>query len=247
MEFSIKKSCLGIDVSKDSLDIFWNNKFYTIENTADSISAFIKAEIDDENVFCVLESTGGYERKAVAAFHAANLPIHVAHPNKVHAFAKACGHFAKTDKLDALLLHKYAEFICENEGGDREIDPLHQEIIALQRVVRAIEEDLHRAQCRRKQMLGICGIYLGEQIRFYKDQLETIHREIDAKIEAHPDLWEKRALLLTMKGVGPKTASVLLAELPELGTLCRKKIASLLAMTTVLFSIIYIMRSLWRG
>lgn len=57
-------------------------------------------------------------RAAMCTFHEAGIKVHKAHPNRVHSFAKACGHFAKTDKLDAILLHKYAEYIEPIEDGD---------------------------------------------------------------------------------------------------------------------------------
>src|ERR1700729_1774366 len=97
-----EKTCIGIDVSKDTLDIYFAGKSYKIQNSIECICAFIKAQIHSNatNLLCVMESTGGYERNASKAFSSFNIPVHVAHPNKVHSFAKACGHFAKTDKLD---------------------------------------------------------------------------------------------------------------------------------------------------
>jgi len=176
---------------------------------------------------CVLESTGGYERVAVEILHKNKIPVHVAHPNRVHSFAKASGHFAKTDRLDAIILHKYAKFICEEQDGDIILEAQQQDIIALRRLSRSLEDSLHGAQCRIKQMPSLCSKYLETEIELYKKQIAQIQDEIDQKIDNHPDLKLKKDIMMSMKGVGKKTASILLAEVPELGTISRKAIASL--------------------
>ncbi len=91
---------IGIDVSKETLDISINNKHQRIENVERAISEFIKSKI--VNVFvrlCVVESTGGYEKLVIKLLREYNIAVHRAHPNRVYAFAKACNHFAKTDKF----------------------------------------------------------------------------------------------------------------------------------------------------
>lgn len=228
MENSKKKLCIGVDVSKGTVDIFYKSKSYKISNNKKSISAFIKKEIKNAtNLFCVMESTGGYERVIAKTFMQHLMPVHIAHPSRIHAFAKACGHFAKTDKLDAILIHKYAEFISEKESGQLEIDENHQDILALRRLAKATEANLHAAQCKIKQMPSLCTSYLRRDIKFYKSQLKSIQIKINEMIDGNPALKIKQDILISVKGVGKKTASILLAELPELGTLSRKKIANL--------------------
>jgi transposase len=224
------KLCVGIDVSKDTLDIYLKGKSFKIKNQTKPIIAFIKAKIIDEmqTILCIFEATGGYERSLRHALQDANIPYHMAHPTKVHAFAKACGHFAKTDKLDAILLHKYAEFISPNENGDTPLNPEHEEIIALRRLQRTIEANLHQAQCRIKQMPKSCTNHLNLQIKLFKKQILKIQNEINEKIEQDSVLKQKREILTTMVGVANKAASILLAEVPELGRVSRRQIASLM-------------------
>jgi transposase len=228
MDKSNTKLCMGIDVSKSTLDIFWENKSYKISNDAQSIEKFIKDEIKSgQNLLCVLESTGGYEKLIAKKLDAANLKIHIAHPNRVHSFAKACNHFAKTDKLDAMLLHKYALFIFDETKGDILLEPRHQEISELRRLAKCYEDNLHADQCRLKQMSNVCTNHLNKSIKFYKENLEEIQKEIDDRINSIPDLKDKKKLMISLKGIGQKIASVLIAELPELGKLTRARIASL--------------------
>src|SRR3990167_10150234 len=95
----------GIDVSKNWLDIAINDKVFRIDQTEKSVNAFIKKNKKHfPKTLVVLESTGGYERLAVHCLSGAGFRVHVAHPNKVAAYAKARGRLAKTDKIDAKLL-----------------------------------------------------------------------------------------------------------------------------------------------
>lgn len=224
-----EKMIIGIDVSKDTLDIYYNEQSFKIENAKQSIQKFISSLPvgDGQEKLCVMESTGGYERLAFKTFSEEGIPTHVAHPNQVHAFAKAAKHFAKTDKLDAMLLQKYGKFISDEEEGDVVLDGRHQEIIYLKKLARSIEKSLHAAHCRIKQMSELCRKYLQKEVDFYTKQLKAIQEEIDKKIDSHPELKMKRDLMMTMKGVGKKTASALLAELPELGQISSKEITSL--------------------
>ena len=224
-----KKICMGIDVSKDTVDIFYNNKFYKINNNEESILAFIKKEVTNHiNLLCVMESTGGYERLIAQIFMSHQMPVHIAHPTDIYYYGQFSKHFAKTDKLDALLIYKYAERIAEQEDGTTTRDENHESIVALRSLARTIEASLHGAQCRIQQMPTICSQYLQKEIQFYKTQLESIQKDIDKIINNDPDLQLKRDLMISMKGVGTKTASILLAELPELGTISHKKIACLI-------------------
>ena len=107
----------GIDVSKNWLDIAINEKTFKIEQTPKSIEEFIKSH-KANNVLAVLESTGGYEKLIARALIKSGITIHVAHPNKVNAFAKAKGRLAKTDKIDSRVLKEYGKFLNAAEIRD---------------------------------------------------------------------------------------------------------------------------------
>jgi transposase len=219
---------IGIDVSKDTLDIFCNNQSFKIENNAKSICAFAKAHIDlNIKNFCVFESTGGYERVVAETLAALDVKFHIAHPSKVHSFAKASGHFAKTDKLDAILLYKYAKFISDEEKGDKLPPKEMQEVLDLRRLLKGIEANLHAAQCRLKQMPKICQQILKDEIKFYKKKIDKINKQIQAKIESDPEMKQKKDIMVRFKGIGDKIASVIIAEMPEIGRVSRRQISSL--------------------
>ncbi|RDD33707.1 Transposase IS116/IS110/IS902 family protein [Wolbachia endosymbiont of Cylisticus convexus] len=221
---------MGIDVSKETLDISINNKHQRIENAEKAISEFIKSKI--VNVFvelCVVESTGGYEKLVVKLLQEHSIVVHRAHPNRVYAFAKACNHFAKTDKLDAKLLEKYAEFITKNdEVVECIVSQKQEELKELRAIERNLSDDVHANMCRLHNVTGKAREYIVKQIEFAKKQLEQVRQDIEDIIDSDPGLKEKSKLLTSYKGIGRKIASILLIEVPELGRLDNKEIACLI-------------------
>ncbi len=222
---------VGIDIAKKTLEVFIASKSFNISNDETTIADFAKTKLAPFNVvLCVLESTGGYENVAINVLHKAGIPVHCAHPNRVYAFAKASNHFAKTDKLDALLLSKYAKFVHENHGitGDASHDVDATRLQELRRLACTIEEESHAVQCRIQQYGDkYCLRTLNKQLIFYKNQLADIEQKMQTIIGNNEDLSKKSKIMQTMTGVGERTARNLLAELPELGTLSNKKISCL--------------------
>ena len=225
------KVFVGIDVSKATLDISLSGNHFQIKNTKKAISSFIFKEIVNKNLqpsLVCLESTGGYEIIAMQCFQEEKIAINRAHPNRVHSFAKASGHFAKTDKLDAKLLEKYAAFVSDDEKGDAPLDDIFLELQELKSIERDLMEDLHANQCRIKMCHSKKAVsYLKRQINFLQAQLKKIRKNIEESISADNTLKQKRDLLMTHKGVAYQTSNSLIIELPELGRLTNKEIAAL--------------------
>lgn len=224
------KFFVGIDVSKATLDISISEKHLKIENTKAAILSFIEKEIickETLPTLVCLESTGGYETTAIICFQSFKIPIHRAHPNRVHAFARASGHFAKTDKLDARLLEKYAAFVAHEETGDTPVSEASRELRELRAVECNLMEDLHANQCRFKKSYGKAAEHIKVQIEFIQKQLKIVREDIEKIIGSDDDLKHRRATLTSYKGVAKQIANTLLSELPELGLLSNKQIASL--------------------
>lgn len=226
---NISNIFMGIDVSKDTLDISVNHKHFKIKNNKADIKNFIKAKIDkklDINL-CVLESTGGYEKLMITMLNEANIRVHRAHPNKVYAFAKAAGHFAKTDKLDSNLLEKYARFIKDDDVNCIELNKELMDLQELRSVQKDLELNLHAKQCRAKLLNSKALDYTKKQIDFIKKQLIALDKEIEQIISNNKTMNDKQKILISYPGIGKKIANGLIAELPELGSLNKKEIASL--------------------
>ena len=219
---------MGIDVSKATLDISVRGKHIKINNSRAAINSFINGQLAGVDIrLCVLESTGGYERLVITMLNEANIPVHRAHPNKVYAFAKACGHFAKTDKLDSKLLEKYAEFIKDKNVVCIELTKELIDLQGLRAVQKNLERELHANQCRAKLLSGKAVDYIKEEIEFNKKQLGSIENDIEELICRNKELRKKQQTLISYKGIGKKIANSLIAELPELGSLSNKEVASL--------------------
>jgi transposase len=231
---------IGIDVSKATLDISvirlntdLSNKQIKqikIQNNQKSILNFIDQElilITNQIKLCVLESTGGYESLVLKLLLQNNVPTHRAHPNRVYAFAKASNHFAKTDKLDAALLAKYAIFIAKEEVGDKMVNEDNAQLQSLRKVERDLECSILAYKCRLDHLFGKSASYVKKQISFAETQLGSIRIDIGNIIKSNHELFAKFNILKSYKGIGDKIASSLIAELPELGSLNHKEIANL--------------------
>lgn len=226
------KNYWGIDVSKNWLDIAIDQKVYRIDQTETKINEFIKKQTT-LSTLAVLESTGGYEYMAARLLSESGIRIHIAHPTKVKAFARAKGRLAKTDKIDAKLLQDYGHFIEADEIRDLPSKKA-QELRSWGARLEQLKEMHHQESCR----LGIASNeFVKKSIKmllkaFAKSMIQA-EKAIMGYIESDGILKEKYTLLRSMKGVGPVLAMTLIASLPELGEANKKEIAALVGVAPI--------------
>lgn len=164
---------------------------------------------------------------AAHCLNEAGVTVHIAHPNKVRAFAKAKGQLAKTDKLDALPLSAYGQFIEPDE-----IRPLRPrrvlKLSALNSRLAQLKHFHHQEACRlgAAQDASVKHSHQG-MLRVIEEQLVQIEGEMQTLIKSEPELDKIYEHLQTMPGVGPTLALTLIATLPELGSATKKEIAAL--------------------
>jgi transposase len=176
----------------------------------------------------VLEATGGFEVPAVSALAAAGLPVVVANPRQVRNFARATGQLAKTDRLDARILALFAERVRP--------------------AVRVLPDDAARLLdallTRRRQVSGMIVAERNRQgfapaplkksiekhIRWLQRELDGVDRDLSKAIQASPVWRAKEALYRGVPGIGPVISRTLIADLPELGRLSRREIATLVGL-----------------
>lgn len=222
------KRCIGIDVSKDRLDIavHESGESLSCQNTQAAIETLLGQLRAMQPELIVLEATGGYERLCAAMLAAAGLAVSVVNPRQVREFARASGILAKTDRLDARVL---AHFGAAIQPEPRALPDAQQQLLD--------ELMLRRRQIvanlvAEKNRLGMAqGAKVKKSLRqavtFYERQLDELDREVGEHIERSP-LWRAREdLLRSFKGVGPVSSRTLIGDLPELGRLDRKRIAAL--------------------
>ena len=173
----------------------------------------------------VLEATGGYERAAVAAIAATQLPVVVVNPRQVRDFARATGQLAKTDRIDADILALFAERV---RPTPRPLpDAVSAALDALLRRRRQLVGMLGAERNRLKHAVGPVRRGIRHHIRWLECQLDTVDQDLDDSIQRSPVWRAKDNLLRSVPGVGPIVSRTHLGELPELGQLNRKRIAAL--------------------
>ena len=219
---------IGIDVSKYKLDIF-NSKtgeFVEIDNTKAAIRKYIRALEMSEDLYIIIDLTGGYEALCVNEFYVKGYNIIRAEGRKVKAFARALGISAKTDKIDAFILAQYGEK-CFNTL--RLYQPYNNQIKKLVMRLSDIKQLLQQEKNRLKapDNMQIVTRSIKQLITIYEKEIAKLENEIEIIIENDEELRKKYKLLLEQKGIGKKVAYILLGLLPELGYLNRREIAAL--------------------
>jgi transposase len=218
---------VGIDVSKGRLDVAVGEQgeFWNVANDEKGIAKLAERMKEVQPELIVLESTGGLELPVMAELYASQMPVALVNPGRVREFAKSIGLLAKTDKLDARLLARFAEAV--RPMLTHLPDEQEQRLIALVTRRRQLIEMLVAEQNRLNTVRHSMRANLEEHITWLRQALADLDQEIQEFIQQSP-LWkDKGDLLQSVPGVGPVTACTLLAELPELGRLDRKKIAAL--------------------
>jgi transposase len=221
-------SFVGIDISKNNLDVHLlpedHSETYQYEPTA--VKALIKKLKATEPLLIVLEASGGYEISIAAQLADASLPVAIINPRQIRDYARAIGKLAKTDKIDARVIARFAQDVRPETRALLSIKELElKELVARREQLiemRTAEKNrLSRAR-GRKVIRGI-----NKLIETINRQIKAIDQELDNEIRKNP-LWNKKVELITsVPGIGRRTARTLLFCLPELGTLNRQQIAAL--------------------
>lgn len=218
---------VGIDVSKARLDVGFSSDqdFFGVNNDPAGIATCLKKLNKVKPVLVVLEATGGLQAPVVASFAAAGLAVAVVNPRQVRDFAKATGVLAKTDKMDAVILAKFAEAVRPEPR--RLSDETETNLRALVARRRQLVEMLVSEKNRIPTAQSKVRPRIKSHIAWLESELEDIDKDTLAAIKNSPMWREKENLIRSVPGVGAVTSSTLLACLPELGELSRKEIAAL--------------------
>lgn len=226
---------IGADVSKRWVDLAdTEGRHKRVGNDETSLAAlFTGAWGCERSGRLVCEATGGYERPLVRVAERLGLPLCRVHPNRAHAFIKAFGPSAKTDKIDARLLAAYAQATRDEAVTvfPRETQQkLKDLVVRLQQLKALRHEETCRAQQTDRRAI-LASIHAMTAV--IEEQITLVQAEIETCITADPALAHRYHLLRSCKGVGPQLAQSLLAYLPELGTLNRRKIAALVGVAPI--------------
>ena len=219
---------VGIDVSKDHLDVHLRPqaRAFRLANDPEGIAALTDRLAPLAPACIVLEATGGLEVPLAAALAAAAMPPSLVNPRQARDFAKAVGQLAKTDRLDAAALAHFAEAI---RPAPRPLpDAAAQAFTALLTRRRQLVE-MRVAESNRLPTAASAVVRknIEGHLRWLDGQVKGLDGDLAEAVKASP-LWRaKEDLLRGVPGIGPTVAFTLLAELPELGALTRRQVASL--------------------
>lgn len=218
---------VGIDVAKDRLDVALrpSGEVFVVERNAGGLELLVQRLKPLAPSLVVLEATGGFETVAAAALAAAGLPVVVVNPAQVRAFAKAIGQRAKTDPIDAAVI---AHFAQATKPEPRPLpDEATRQLADLVARRRQIVEMIGAERQREKRATTRIKKSIARLIKALEKELASVNSDIDDAVRGSPAWRDKEDLLASVPGIGPIIARTLIADLPELGSLDRKKIAAL--------------------
>ncbi|OAV58081.1 transposase [Rhizobium sp. WYCCWR10014] len=219
---------VGIDVSKERLDvaILPQEEVFAVGNDHAGIDELVERLKGIGVDAIALEATGGFEMLAVAGLSSAGLTVLVVNPAQVRAYAHAIGRRAKTDPIDAAVI---AAFVLATKPEirplrDAETQALSELVARRRQIVQMVvaEENRLRMALAKQAQKSIKRL-----LKALRRELESLDADLDSHIRKSPVWRVREALLTSVPGVGATTARTLLAELPELGSLDRRQIASL--------------------
>lgn len=222
---------VGIDVAKAELVVSTQptEERWTVTNDERGVRTLVERLRSLEPQLVVLEATGGYELLCVAALAAAGLPVVVVNPRQVRDFAKATGQLAKTDRIDADILARFADKVRPSVRPLADVDA--QELAALLARRRQLLDMLQAERNRLGQVFGRgkqpVKKSLKTHITFLERELRITDTDLGDMVRNSPAWHERDELLQSVPGVGPVLSRTLLADLPELGRLSRREIAKL--------------------
>lgn len=222
---------VGIDVAKDRLDVHIRpqGEAFSVARDGDGLAALTERVSALQPALIVMEATGGFEVTVAAALGAAKLPLAVVNPRQIRDFARATGKLAKTDALDAAAIAHFAEAIRPEPRPlpDEQAQALGELVARRRQVVEMIVAENHR---RRQMTQRLLLRRVDRHLAVLQEELSEIERELDDSIRGTPAWRASDDLLKSVPGIGKTVSRTLLADLPELGTLDRKKISALVGL-----------------
>ncbi|MFO0381525.1 MAG: IS110 family transposase [Pirellula sp.] len=230
------KRVIGIDISTERLDIADSQLGIDseVEYSVDAIQSKITKRIKEPSeTLVVCEATGGLEYILVDVLHDANVDVVVANPARVRDFAKGHGYFEKSDKLDARMLQLYGQQVKVSLAKPRTME--ERNFIALTRrrtqLLQLISQESNRlCRCMDAQTIT----FVKDMLQLLKSQLKSVNAAIETSLEKQSGTNPTIDIIRSVPGVGVVMTSTLIAELPELGSLSRAKIAKLVGVAPMI-------------
>ena len=222
--------CVGIDVSKDRLDVHVRpgGAAFHVPRDGEGLGALVERLGALSCGVVAVEATGGFETVVAAALAGAGLPVVVVNPAQIRHFAQAIGKRAKTDPIDAAVIAHFAE------ATKPAVRPLPDEATRLLADLVTRRRQIVAMIGAERQRLARAPARIGKSIlrlvKALEKELASLDQDIADSVRGSPAWREREDLLSSVPGVGPTIARSLIAELPELGGLDRRQVAALVGL-----------------
>ena len=228
------KSNVGIDVSKDWLDVHVlpAGERRRVPNIADGIRQLKRWLAHFDLALVVIEATGKWHRPLQRSLAAAAMPVAVVDPFRVRMFAKAQGVLAKTDRLDARTLAQFAAVMAPPARAPEPqmIEEMRELVVAR---ASAVEQQTALKNQRSAATVRFLQRQLDRRIERADHDIEALDAAILERIKADEVLARRYTILISIPGIGFVAAATLLASLPELGSSTVKQIAMLAGLAPI--------------
>ena len=224
----MERMFVGIDVAKDRLDVHVrpSGEAFSVARDGKGLDELVFRLCRLDVALIVLEATGGFETTVAGTLCANALPLAVVNPRQIRDFARATGRLAKTDALDAAVIAHFAEAVRPDPRPvpDAQAQALGELVTRRRQIVEmmAVERNRRGRLTNRRMLKSIDRL-----LKALQRELSDLEADLDETIRGTPAWRETEDLLKSVPGIGDVTARTLIADLPELGTLDRKKIAAL--------------------
>jgi len=226
---------LGIDVSKRTLDVCilredaLEGESFAVTNDQEGVEEILSrlAEKPGASVeLAVMEATGRYERLAATMLAASSISVAIVNPRQARDFAKAIGQLAKTDKIDAFVLARFARAVEPRASviPDEEAQALQGILARRRQLIEMLVSEGNRLQMTSVKALAK---RIRAHVQWLEKEIERIDSDLDRAIEDNAAFKANEALLRSVPGVGRVLSRTLLAELPELGTISHRRLCAL--------------------
>lgn len=227
---NLKKSAsvnVGIDVGKSQLDIFIfeRDRHFTVENNTSGIREAIRTLQRFNVARIVLEATGRYELDFATTACDKGLPVCIVNPVRVRKFAQSDNQIAKTDKLDAWVIAKFAATMQPDtsEFKGKNLRLIKDLICRRRQLIEMRTQELNRIKIMGSKIERSCA----RIIKTFNKEIEWTEKHLAEVIELQEEWAHRKSILSSVPGVGDTLVYTLLADLPELGTLSNKQVAAL--------------------
>ena len=219
---------IGVDVASDGFDVAVRpaGEAFRFAYTAAGIGKLLRQLAAMTVALICMEATGGYEQKLAVALSDAGYRVAIVNPRRMRHFADASGNLAKTDAIDARVIAYFAQ-VMDPQLWQRP-DPALSEIKELAaRRLQLVEQRTRDKNRLQKAASATIGRQIRSSVNYLNNQIKRLEKLVRDAINASPELKRRYDLLLSVPGAGPVLALSVTAFLPELGTLNRRELASL--------------------